>query len=167
MEDWDLKHVVTQASGDPSVAPAGGRNTGSRKETAARSTIGMAGMRWVDHWVGLPLCFLLGLFVSAARRMGFRRSRSIAGNRVLAVFKETEVSIAKGLSGGLSLSNRLPCAVKGMEKGPLLCRVDLDHKGSGLGSVITTRAGERLGLQPGDSVQALVKANEVQLMEPR
>jgi ADP-heptose:LPS heptosyltransferase len=47
----------------------------------------MARMRWVDHWVGLPLCFLLGLAVTLARRVGLRRSRSIRGDRTLAVFK--------------------------------------------------------------------------------
>jgi ADP-heptose:LPS heptosyltransferase len=52
-----------------------------------RRSMGMVGMRWVDHWVGLPLCFLLGLFVTAVRKLGLRRSRSISGDRVLAVFK--------------------------------------------------------------------------------
>jgi len=44
-------------------------------------------MRWIDHWVGLPLCFMLGLFVTAIRKMGVRRSRTISGHRSLAVFK--------------------------------------------------------------------------------
>ncbi|MHC4445720.1 MAG: glycosyltransferase family 9 protein [Planctomycetota bacterium] len=44
-------------------------------------------MRWVDHWVGLPMCFLLGLFVTLIRKLGVRRSRTISGERALAVFK--------------------------------------------------------------------------------
>ena len=47
----------------------------------------LSGMRWVDHWVGLPLCFLLGLLVTVARRLGLRRSRTLSGERALAVFK--------------------------------------------------------------------------------
>ena len=44
-------------------------------------------MRWVDHWVGLPLCFGLGLIATAARKLGFHRSRNISGTRPIAVFK--------------------------------------------------------------------------------
>ena len=47
----------------------------------------MAAMRWIDHWVGLPLCFLLGLCVALVRRLGIHRSRRIGGQRTLAVFK--------------------------------------------------------------------------------
>ncbi len=44
-------------------------------------------MRWIDHWVGLPMCFLLGLFVSVARAILPKRDRAITGERTLAVFK--------------------------------------------------------------------------------
>ena len=47
----------------------------------------MPAMRWIDHWVGLPLCFMLGLTVTLLRKLGARRSRSVAGTRTLAVFK--------------------------------------------------------------------------------
>lgn len=46
----------------------------------------LGGMRWVDHWVGLPLCFLFGLLAEAARRIRPRR-REVTGTRPLAVFK--------------------------------------------------------------------------------
>jgi ADP-heptose:LPS heptosyltransferase len=47
----------------------------------------LRGMRWVDHWMGLPLCFLCGLLALAARRIGPGRPRTITGRRPIAVFK--------------------------------------------------------------------------------
>ena len=44
-------------------------------------------MRWVDHWVGLPMCFLLSLLVTIVRKLGLRRVRTISGQRTIAVFK--------------------------------------------------------------------------------
>ena len=44
-------------------------------------------MRWVDHWIGLPACFVLGALVTVARAVLPRRDRTISGNRTLAVFK--------------------------------------------------------------------------------
>jgi len=44
-------------------------------------------MRWVDHWVGLPLCFILGLFSVAARKVLGSRRRVITGRGELGVLK--------------------------------------------------------------------------------
>jgi len=44
-------------------------------------------MRWVDHWVGMPVCFTLGIFAALARKVLGRRKRAITGQRPLAVFK--------------------------------------------------------------------------------
>jgi len=44
-------------------------------------------MRWIDHWVGLPLCFTFGLLATLARRVLPRRERTIGGGHTLAVFK--------------------------------------------------------------------------------
>jgi molybdate transport system regulatory protein len=86
------------------------------------------------------------------------------GMAVTLLFKETEVSIAKNLSGLISLRNRIAAVVLGVERGKLLSRVDLQVDGHRLASVITTRAVEALGLAPGDAVEALVKANEVTVL---
>jgi ADP-heptose:LPS heptosyltransferase len=43
-------------------------------------------MRWVDHWVGLPLCAILGMAATAARRFLPKR-RPLSGKRPIAVFK--------------------------------------------------------------------------------
>jgi len=89
------------------------------------------------------------------------------GNAVEVLFKETEVSLAKNLSGQLSLRNRVRCTVREIRRGDILCEVVLDRSGQTLTSIITTRAVKRLELQEGDEVEALVKANEVSLMEMR
>ena len=44
-------------------------------------------MRWVDHWIGMPACFTLGIFATLARKVFGRRKRTITGKRPLAVFK--------------------------------------------------------------------------------
>lgn len=87
------------------------------------------------------------------------------GNEVVVVFKETEVSIAKELSGKISLRNRFSCIVESLQKGELLSEVKLKCGLYSLTSVITTRAVNFLELVPGDLVEALVKANEVSLMK--
>jgi len=81
------------------------------------------------------------------------------------LFKETEVSLAKNLSGAISLRNRMDATVRAIRKGKLLSEVQMDYKGMVVVSVITTRSVERLGLVEGDAVEALVKANEVTLRE--
>jgi molybdopterin-binding protein len=88
-----------------------------------------------------------------------------AGNNIMVVFKETEVSIAKELSGKISLRNRFNCIIESVKKGELLSEIKLKFGLYDLSSVITTRAVESLELKPGDQVEALVKANEVSLMQ--
>ena len=62
-------------------------NGGTQSRPSTPPVMGMVGMRRVDHWLGLPLCFLLGLFVTVIRSLGLRRSRRISGEQTLAVFK--------------------------------------------------------------------------------
>jgi molybdopterin-binding protein len=87
------------------------------------------------------------------------------GNQVTLLFKETEVALAKNLSGTISLRNRFAVTVRNIERGDILSAVGLDYAGKALTSVITTRAVDRLQLAAGDTVEALVKANEIALME--
>ena len=86
------------------------------------------------------------------------------GRAVTLMFKETEVSLAKNLSGLISMRNRIPCTVMAIERGRLLARVTLDFEGRRLESVITTRSSHALGLAVGDAVEGLVKANEMTLI---
>jgi molybdate transport system regulatory protein len=85
------------------------------------------------------------------------------GKQVTVLFKETEVSLAKGLTGLISLRNRLRATVNHIERGEILSAVSLDYQNHPLTSVITTRGMDRLKLKVGDVVEALIKANEVVL----
>ena len=93
-----------------------------------------------------------------------QRSWLKTGNRVSVVFKETEVSIAKGLSGKISMRNRIRCQVESVKRGKLLSEITLRFGLYKLTSVITTRSVEFLELKSGEEVEALIKANEVSLM---
>lgn len=87
------------------------------------------------------------------------------GNAVDVLFKETEVSLAKGLSGLISLRNRVKTTVKLVRSGVILSEVVMDYRGNTISSIITTRSIARMAIKAGDQVEALVKANEVTLIE--
>ena len=88
-----------------------------------------------------------------------------AGNTIDLVFKETEVTLAKNLSGIISMRNRMKCTVQRIERGELLSKISLKFQEYLVTSAITTRAVDSLQLALGDEVEALVKANEVSLMK--
>jgi len=86
------------------------------------------------------------------------------GSKVTLMFKETEVALAKNLSGLISLRNRIVVTIRSIERGDILSAVRLDYAGNALASVITARAVDRLQLAVGEQIEALVKANEIALM---
>ena len=86
------------------------------------------------------------------------------GNMVDVLFKETEVSLAKNLSGMISLRNRMQTTVTQVRSGVILSEVVLDYRGYSISSIITTRSIQRLQIMPGDQIEALIKANEMTLM---
>jgi molybdopterin-binding protein len=81
------------------------------------------------------------------------------------LFKETEVSLAKGLLGEITLRNRFAATVTSIERGGIMSAVHLDYRGHALTSIVTTRSVDRLNIQAGDAVEALVKANEMVLSD--
>jgi molybdate transport system regulatory protein len=87
------------------------------------------------------------------------------GNDVYAVFKETEVSIAKNFAGLISLRNKIPCTIDKIERGELMSLVKMSCGLVLISSAITTRSVDALALQTGDAVTAMIKANEVTLIE--
>ena len=89
----------------------------------------------------------------------------VAEKTVDIVFKETEVSLAKNLSGQISMRNRMKCIVQQIERGELLSKISLKFQEYLITSAITTRSVDSLQLAIGDEVEALVKANEVSLMK--
>jgi molybdate transport system regulatory protein len=86
------------------------------------------------------------------------------GMTVTLTFKEAETSLAKNLSGLISLRNRIPATITAIERGTILTRVALDFFGHSFESVITTRSSHALSLVVGDQVEALVKSSDMSLM---
>lgn len=87
------------------------------------------------------------------------------GNSVDMIFKETEVSLAKNLTGVLSFRNRMKCKVLQVDRGELLCNIALQFQKHTIVSSITTRAVDSMQISIGDEIEALVKANEILLMK--
>ena len=87
------------------------------------------------------------------------------GGDICLLFKETEVCIAKNLSGLVSLRNRFPATIQKIEKSDILSKVFLNYKNHTIVSVITTRSVKKLWLENGDPVEWLVKTNEVSLLK--
>ncbi len=86
------------------------------------------------------------------------------GQAVRLLFKETEVALAKNLSGQISLRNRFPGRITMIEIGQVLTRVIIDMDGLMISSIITSRSARSLQLAMGDQVEGLVKSNEMSLM---
>jgi molybdate transport system regulatory protein len=86
-------------------------------------------------------------------------------SHIYIVFKETEVSLAKGLSGKISMRNRMMCEVIRIDRGELLSKITLQFQKYIITSAITTRSVDSLQIKVGDEIEALVKANEVTLMQ--
>lgn len=88
------------------------------------------------------------------------------GNAVIMVFKETAMSVAKNLSGELSIRNRFPAVITAIKSGIVLTRISMDCNGQQLAAVITTRSARTLSVSVGDKIEGLVKTNDISLMQP-
>ncbi len=82
---------------------------------------------------------------------------------ITVLFKETEVSISKKTNAELSIQNRLKAEITGIKSGQLLSEISMKFNKSKLNSVITTKSVEKLKLNIGDPVEALIKTNEIML----
>ncbi len=98
---------------------------------------------------------------------GHDTPRLEVGSEVLVLFKESEVALAKNFSGEISLRNRFRGKIEKIERGRLLAEVALKFEDVEIVSVISRGACEAMKLEVGEYVTALVKANEITLMEAR
>lgn len=87
------------------------------------------------------------------------------GTEITMLFKETEVSLGKNLSGEISMRNRFPSKITQIEFGAVLTKVHLIFKQHPLVSIITSRSARKMNLAVGDEVVGLVKSNEITLMQ--
>lgn len=82
-------------------------------------------------------------------------------NPVKIIFKETEVVISKDLNPNISTQNKLLCRIESIQKGVILCQINLVYEQQVIKSIITRNACEQLDLKENDTVLALIKTNEV------
>jgi molybdate transport system regulatory protein len=85
------------------------------------------------------------------------------GNSIKILFKETEVILAKKITGIISLQNKMDCIVDSFEKGTLLCKIILRFGTYTISSVITRTAFDQLGIEENDEITAMIKTNEISL----
>lgn len=84
---------------------------------------------------------------------------------VTLLFKETEVGLAKNLSGLISFRNRFMGKIKKIDEGQLLTRVTLAYQDRFVQAVITTQAAVEMALREKEQVEWMVKTSEVTLMK--
>jgi len=84
---------------------------------------------------------------------------------ITVAFKETEVAIGLSNLGDLSMANQLACNIETIEIGKVLTKINLTCRGHHLSSIITSNSAKRLNLKVNDNVIALIKANEISLIE--
>ncbi len=86
------------------------------------------------------------------------------GTAVEALVKSTDIAVATTEVSGLSIRNRLPGALVGLDSGDAMsvARIKVGEEIE-LTAAITRAAAEELKLEPGTPVTALIKATEVSL----
>ena len=86
------------------------------------------------------------------------------GALIYLFFKETEVILAKEEKPlSISLPNRIPGEITGLEEGALLSKLSLKSSVGKIVSIITTESLKDLNLQIKDQVIAMIKTNEIML----
>jgi molybdopterin-binding protein len=85
------------------------------------------------------------------------------GDQVSIEFKETAMSLAKSISGELSIRNRFDVIIDTLTPNNILTKVILNFHGTRLVSTITTSSAERMQLKTGDRVEGLVKTTDMHL----
>ncbi|HEY9373753.1 TOBE domain-containing protein [Streptomyces sp.] len=85
------------------------------------------------------------------------------GSAVRALVKATEVALATGPVGGISIRNQIAGTVTDVSTGGAMGAVKVSVDGGELTAAITKDAVEALGLAPGTAVVALIKSTEISL----
>ncbi|KAB7887073.1 TOBE domain-containing protein [Poseidonibacter ostreae] len=87
------------------------------------------------------------------------------GTKVILSVNASHIAIAKSFTGDISLSNRLDCVIKKLDKGKLLSSLSLDFQGTVLTSIITTNSVNRMNLKENDEIIAFIKASELSIQK--
>ena len=87
------------------------------------------------------------------------------GNPIQVVFKETEVIIGKGKQEDNSIQNKVEGVVLDFEKGVILSKVIIKTAIGKISSFLTTDSAEKLQLEKGTPVCAMIQTTEIMLSE--
>ena len=87
------------------------------------------------------------------------------GKKVKLSVKPSNISIAKNLTGEISLSNKIVATIQSLENGQLLTSVILKINDTILESIITVDSSKRMNLQIGEVVTILIKASNLSIGE--
>ena len=87
------------------------------------------------------------------------------GVKVLLGVKSTNIALAKNLTGFLSVSNQLKVKIDSLTMGELLCSVKFEFADELQESIITKTSAERMQLQVGDEITALIKSSDLSIVE--
>ena len=87
------------------------------------------------------------------------------GKNVILGVKSTNIALAKNLDGMLSISNQLKVKIESINLGKLLCSVKFYFAGEVQESIITKSSAERMNLQIGDEIIALIKSSDLSIVE--
>ncbi|HHD84252.1 MAG TPA: hypothetical protein ENK93_05175 [Campylobacteraceae bacterium] len=89
----------------------------------------------------------------------------VPGKEVMLGVNFSSVAIAKDLGGSVSYTNQVAARIAETEEGELVTVVRMQIGATELAALITTGAFRRMQLKVGDSVTAIIKANDLFLEE--
>jgi molybdopterin-binding protein len=87
------------------------------------------------------------------------------GVEVVLNIKSTAITIGKGISGELSISNKLNANIESIEVGKLLSRIEVKVINKLFETIVTNDTLQRLDLQVGQDVDIFIKASELSISE--
>ena len=86
-------------------------------------------------------------------------------SKVILSVKATHISLAKDLSGELSISNCLHVKTLNVNNGEVLSSIKFDFEGAVFESIITKSASVAMRLKEDESVIALIKSSELSILK--
>lgn len=86
-------------------------------------------------------------------------------NKINVIFKETEVIIGKGLEHLVSLQNKVPGEIIEIQRGELMSKITVNTIVGNIVAIISLDAVMQLNLQPGETVTAMIKTNEIMISQ--
>ena len=105
-------------------------------------------------WKGVPLSVIIT--TASAEEMSLEE-----GDKVEALFKASDVILAKDLSGILSARNIFGGSIDEVIRSFPLAMVNIESGGCSIRAEITLSSLEKMSLEKGDPIQAVIKSSEL------